>query len=166
MDIDNEEPLFDEDPATELARLAQETIESQSETMDAVQARIRCQRVIDLYAQGVIQEARDNFHAALVLLYGELQSHYDLARMFARRGAALGDARSWTVQAMAWDRLLILQRKPQRFGTQIFKKAGIWTLGDVDPHVSDTERALYGVPPLFVQQQRVEQLQRQGNVEE
>lgn len=164
--MDPEDQPFDEDPATELARLAQETIEAQSGTSDTAQARIRAQRVIDLYARGVIQEARDNFHAALVLLYGELQSHFELSRMFARRSAALGDARAWTVYAMAWDRLLIAQRKPQRYGTQIIKKGGVWTLGAVDPKISDTERALYAVPPLYVQQQRVEQLQRQENTED
>jgi hypothetical protein len=162
--MEADEQPFDEDPGTELARLAQETIEAQSETPDPAQSRIRCQRVVDLYARGVIQEARDNFHAALVLLYGELQSHFELARMFARRAAALGDGRAWTVQAMAWDRLLIGLRKPQRFGTQIIKKGGVWTLGEVEPKISDTERALYGVPPLYVQQQRVEQLQRQDDV--
>lgn len=159
--MEDEERLFGEDPGAELARLAQETIEAQSGTSDIEQNRIRCQRVIDLYAEGAIREARDNFHAALVLLYGETQAHYELARMFAHRATAMGDSRAWTVQAMAWDRLLLSQRKPQRFGTQIIKKGGVWSLGEVDPRVNDWERAMYGVPPLYVQQQRVEQLQRQ-----
>ncbi len=157
----DEEQNFDEDPSEELARLAQETLEAQAGPADPASARTRCQRVIDLYAKGVIQEARDNFHAAWVLLCGETQAHYSLARMFARRAAALGESRGWTLQAMAWDRWLVSLGKPQRFGTQIIKQGGRWSLGAVDPKVSDDERAMYGVPPLFVQQQQAELLQRQ-----
>lgn len=163
--MDDEEQSFDEEPGAELARLAQEAVEEQTGTADAAQARIRCQRVIDLYAKGTIREARDNFHAALVLLYGESEAHFELALMFARRATTMGDSRGWTIQAMAMDRLLLAKHKPQRFGTQFIKKGGIWSLGKVDPHVNDWERAMYGVPPLFFQQQRAEQLQRQEQSE-
>ncbi|MCG8349139.1 MAG: hypothetical protein MI924_15320 [Chloroflexales bacterium] len=156
-----EEQNFFEDPSEELARLAKETLEAQAGPTDTASARTRCQRVIDLYAQGFINDASDNFHAAWVLLCGETQAHYNLARMFARRAVALGDSRAWTLQAMAWDRYLVASGKPQRFGTQIIKQGGRWSLGTVDPQITDDERAMYGVPPLFVQQQRAEQLQRQ-----
>jgi hypothetical protein len=157
----DDERLFDEDPGEELARLARETIEAQSGTADLEGARIRCQRVIDLYVKGAILEPKDNFHAAWVLLCGETKAHFDLARMFANRAAHLGEGRAWTLQAMAWDRWLVANGKPQRFGTQIIKQHGRWSLGTVDPQVSDYERALYGVPPLYVQQQRASQLQHQ-----
>lgn len=157
----DDEQIFEESPGDELARLAKETIEAQSGTPDPAGARTRCQRVIDLYAKGVIQEANDHFHAAWVLLCGETQAHYELARRFAHRAALLGDDRAWTLQAMAWDRSLVAGGKAQRFGTQIIKQGGRWSLGVVDPGVKDEERAMYGVPPLFVQQQRAEQLQRQ-----
>jgi hypothetical protein len=123
--------------------------------------RIRCQRVIDLYANGSIEEPRDYFHAAVVLLYGEQAAHYELARTFAQRAAVQGEGRAWTVQAMAWDRWLLSKGEPQRFGTQIIKKNGLWSLGDIDQHITDLDRALYGVPPLYVQQQRARQLQHQ-----
>lgn len=157
----DEERNSEEGPSEELARLARETLEAQAGPTDTAGARVRCQRVIDLYAQGVIQDARDNFHAAWVLLCGETQAHYNLARMFARRATALGEARGWTLQAMAWDRWLVANGQPQRFGTQIIKQGGRWSLGAVDPNVSDNERAMYGVPPLFVQRQQADQLQRQ-----
>ncbi len=150
-----------ESPGEELERLARESLEAQSDLSDLDGMRRRCQRVIDLYAQGRIIDASDNFHAAWVLLCGETAAHFNLARMFARRAAELGEARAWTLEAMAWDRWLVATGKPQRFGTQILKQHGRWSLGAVDPTVSDLERAFYGVPPLYVQQQRVEQLQRQ-----
>ena len=50
--------------------------------------------------------------------------------------------------------------RPQRFGTQFIRENGRWSLGQVDPRVNDYQRALYGVPPLWYQQQNVDQLQR------
>lgn len=156
----------DELPGDELARLAQETIEGQVHSTDAAAMRTRCQRVIDLYAKGAIEDSRDNFHASLVLLYGEQASHYDLARVFAQRAAKEGETRGWTVCAMAWDRWLLSTGKPQRFGTQIIKQGGRWSLGEIDTKTSDLDRAFYGVPPLYVQQQRAEMLQRQEDSRE
>jgi hypothetical protein len=159
--FDDENEMREEEPGEELSRLAQETIEGQANGTDLATMRRRCQRVIDLYAKGAIRDARDNFNAALVLLYGEKTAHYDLARTFARRAAKLGEQRAWTLNAMAWDRWLLSIDKPQHFGTQIIKQGGNWSLGQVEEHTSDLERAFYGVPPLYVQLQRVEQLQRQ-----
>src|SRR6266498_615633 len=48
----------------------------------------------------------------------------------------------------------------QRFGTQFIRENGRWSLGKIDPRVTDAQRALYGVPPLWVQQQNVDQLQQ------
>jgi hypothetical protein len=149
-----------EEPGDELARLAKETIEGQQQS-DIAAMRTRCQRVIDLYANGAIIEARDHFHAALVLLYGETPSHYELSRTFAHRAVKMGEARAWTLTAMAWDRWLLAQGRPQRFGTQIIKRGGRWSLGEVESGMNDLDRAMYGVPPLYVQEQRAAQLQRQ-----
>ncbi len=156
-----EEEFMYEDSSDELARMAQETIEEQMNAPDVANMRTRCQRVIDLYAKGMIEDGRDHFHAGLVLLHGERTAHYELARTFSRRASDMGEARAWTVQAMAWDRWLLSLGKPQRFGTQIIKQQGRWSLGDVDVRITDSLRAFYGVPPLFVQEQRVRQLQRQ-----
>lgn len=161
-----DDELMYEDSSEELARLAQETIEEQMNSPNTANMRTRCQRVIDLYAKGSIEDGRDHFHAGLVLLHGERTAHYELARTFAHRAATMGEARAWTVQAMAWDRWLLSLGKPQRFGTQIIKHHGRWSLGDVDGRTNDSERALYGVPPLFVQEQRAEQLQRQEDSRE
>jgi len=152
-----------EDPGDELARLAQETIEAQtgSETAEEGAARQRCERVMFLHQQGVILDSRDNFHAALVLLYGERTIHFQLARTFARQAALESEERAWTLMAMAWDRWLLSIGKPQRFGTQIIKQNGRWSLSTVDPKITDEERAFYGVPPLFVQEQRARYLQRE-----
>jgi hypothetical protein len=159
--MDDDDKVMDEGASEELALMAQETIDSQINATTVDDSPLRGQRVLDLYNQGVIQNARDCFHAALVLLYGDKLAHYGLAQRLARKSALLGEQRSWTVQAMAWDRWLLASGKAQRFGTQIIKQRGRWSLGPVDPQITDNERAFYGVPPLFVQEQRAQLLQNQ-----
>jgi len=160
MDDENAQIPERDDPSEELARLAREAIEAQSGSLDMSGARRRCQRVIEMYSAGQIRNGRDHFHASWVMLCGETQGHYSMARMLARRATELGEDRAWTLRAMAWDRWLVANGKPQRFGTQIIKQGGRWSLGPVDPEVSDFDRALYAVPPLYVQRQSAEQLQR------
>ncbi|NJN67128.1 MAG: hypothetical protein HC884_10650 [Chloroflexaceae bacterium] len=149
------------EPDDELAQMAQETIESQVGGSDIESVRRRCERVLALYEQGAIKDSRDNFHAALVLLYGERPRHYELSRLLSHRAAKMGEMRAWTLEAMAWDRWLLSVGKPQHFGTQIIREGGRWSLGNIEERTTDTERAMYGVPPLYVQRQRAQQLQRQ-----
>jgi hypothetical protein len=160
--MDDEEALTpkSEGSSEELARLAREAIEAQAGSVDMAGARRRCQRVIDMYSEGLISDGRDHFHAAWVMLCGETQGHYSMARMLARRATELGEERAWTLRAMSWDRWLVKSGHPQRFGTQIIKQDGRWSLGEVDPKITDLDRALYAVPPLYVQRQSAEQLQR------
>lgn len=156
------EPLHTPEPSEELEQLAAAQLRDiESEDDERRQrGRERRERVLALYGQGFVQSSEDNYYAALVMLYGEEVPHFELARTFARRAAALGDPRAWSVIAAAWDRSLIARGKPQRFGTQFIRENGRWSLGKVDTRVSDPERAFYGVPPLWVQQQAVDRLQR------
>jgi hypothetical protein len=152
-----------EETSQELKRLADEQLED-VESDDLVERRQRSkqrrERVLELYGQSAVQTSEDNYHAALVMLYGEEVAHFELSRTFAQRSASLGDPRAWSLIAAAWDRSLIQRGKPQRFGTQFIRENGRWTLGPMDPAVTDAMRAMYGVPPLWVQQQAVDRLQR------
>ena len=54
-----------------------------------------------------------------------------------------------TLIAQATDRLLQLQGKPQKFGTQAVRlKNGKWKQYRLDGSVTDDERKEYGLPPL------------------
>lgn len=156
------EPFIPEEPSDELERLAEEQLnDAEGESGDRRgRGRQRRSRVLELYNQGSVASSDDHYHAALVLLYGEDVTHYELSRTFARRAAALGSPRAWSIIAAAWDRSLIQRGKPQRFGTQFVREQGRWTLGRVDDGVTDAERAMYGVPPLWVQEQAVARLRR------
>ena len=162
------EPFIPEEPSDELERLADEQLsDADSESTDRRErGRTRRGRVLDLYNRALIQTGDDHYHAALIMLYGEDVAHYELSKTFARRATALGSSRAWSIIAAAWDRSLIQRGKPQRFGTQFIREAGQWTLGRVDTAMSDAERAMYGVPPLWVQEQAVERLrQREDDTE-
>jgi hypothetical protein len=156
------EPLSPEELSAELERLAEEQVNDlDNEGEDrAGRSKERRERVVALYARGALRSAQDYYYAALVLLYGDEVAHFDLARTFARRAATTGEARAWSVIAAAWDRALLARGRPQRFGTQFIRESGRWSLGRIDPRVNDYERAFYGVPPLWYQQQNVDQLQR------
>ena len=156
------EPRSSEDPSMELERMAEEQINDlDSESEDRTRrSKQRRERVLTLYGQGALRSAPDNYFAALIMLYGDDVAHFELARTFAKRATVLGEPRAWSVVAAAWDRALLGRGQPQRFGTQFIRENGRWSLGKVDPHVTDSQRALYGVPPLWVQQQNVDQLQR------
>jgi hypothetical protein len=161
------EPGDLETPSAELERLAEEQISDlDSEGDERIQrGKRRRERVVSLYAQGAIETPQDNYHAALVMLYGDDVAHYDLARTFSRRAADAGEQRAWSIIAASWDRWLLARGAPQRFGTQFVRENGRWSLGKVDPRVTDGERALYGVPPLWVQRQSVEALQRRDEAQ-
>jgi hypothetical protein len=58
------------------------------------------------------------------------------------------DQARW-LAAAAMDRALVHLGKPQRYGTQLQAfDGGAWTLGAVDPSVTDGERAWWQVPPI------------------
>src|SRR5215467_8827651 len=138
------EPLSPEELSAELERLAEEQVNDlDTDDDDRVpRSKRRRERVVALYARGALRSAQDFYYAALVLLYGEDVAHFDLARTFAKRAATLGEARSWSVIAAAWDRSLLARGRPQRFGTQFIRENGRWSLGKVDPRVNDYQRAL------------------------
>jgi hypothetical protein len=159
-----------EDPSQELERLAEEQIaDLDTENSERkLRSKQRRERVVTLYAAGMVQSPRDHYHAALVMLYGEEAGHFDLARQLAERATHNGEARAWSVVAAAWDRSLLARGKPQRFGTQFVRSdQGRWSLGSVDERVTDAERAFYAVPPLWVQRQHLAHiLRREDNTSE
>jgi hypothetical protein len=156
------EPRSQEDPSNELQRLAEEQIgDLETDTPDrAKRGKQRRERVVTLYAAGTIQSPEDHYHAALVMLYGDEMRHFDLARRLAEESARRGESRAWSVVAAAWDRWLLSRGQAQRFGTQFVREHGRWSLGEVNEAITDAERALYGVPPLWVQRQHLEQIRR------
>jgi hypothetical protein len=114
------------------------------------QDRIRRQRVQELLTAGSIQTADDYFHAAMVFQHGEQLDDYWKAHELARKAAELGHSTGRWLTAASYDRWLMRQGKPQKYGTQYTMPPGssMFTLYEVDPTTTDEERAEWNVPSL------------------
>lgn len=120
----------------------------------------RRKRVLEMVAQGSLKEADDYFHAALVLQHGEGTEDYKQAHDLCLKAVELdpgNDSARW-LAAASMDRYLMNQGKPQLYGTQFKKVDGKWILWEVDPSITDEERARWQVPPLAAAKARAQEM--------
>jgi hypothetical protein len=110
--------------------------------------RVRRARVVELLDSGRTFSAADRFHAALVLQHGDQPQDHLLAHHLALSAADAGHPSARWLSAAALDRHLMRRGRPQRFGTQFVDRGAGWCLHEVDPMVTDEERAAWDVPPL------------------
>ncbi len=110
----------------------------------------RRERVRAILAAKGAKVAADYYHAALVLQHGEKVADFQeanaLAQEAVKRDPQYPKAR-WLVAATK-DRELMTLKKPQRYGTQFRREGNKWVLYEVDPSVTDEERAKWDVPSL------------------
>lgn len=118
--------------------------------------RARRTRVEQLITDGSLHAPQDYFNAALIFQHGELLDHYWQAHELAKKAADAGVPGARWLVAAAYDRWLMQQGKPQKYGTQyISTETTSWRLWPVDPTTTDEERAEWEVPPLAILLQRV-----------
>ncbi|AGC43764.1 hypothetical protein MYSTI_02448 [Myxococcus stipitatus DSM 14675] len=110
---------------------------------------LRRGRVNELLKAGKVQSAKDYFHAGAILHHGE-DTDFQRAHTLLLKSVELDpkDGLARMLTATAEDRVLMMQGKPQRYGTQRERANGQWRLYAVDPSVTDAERAKWGLPPL------------------
>ena len=101
-----------------------------------------------LASEGNLLDAQDYFHAAMVFQHGETPKHFFLAHTLAYQGARQGHLACFSLMAAPYDRLLMSQGHPQKYGTQYIIQEGRWVLFAVDPATTDEQRARWNVPPL------------------
>lgn len=117
-------------------------------------------RVAAIVASGGARTAADHYHAAMVYQHGSTVADFEEAHRLAVRAAELDPAMKsakW-LAAAAKDRSLMNQGKPQLYGTQFKLMDDVWVLWEVDPSVTDEERARWNVPPLAEARARAEKL--------
>jgi hypothetical protein len=122
--------------------------------------KARQERVHQILAEGGARTAADHFHAAMVFQHGDTDDEIAKAHELSLKAAELDPehrAARW-LAAASKDRLLMRQGKPQLYGTQFKKVDGKWVLHEVDPSVTDEERAKWGCPPLAEARKRVDVL--------
>ncbi len=123
--------------------------------------RIRRQRVEELLTAGSIQTAEDYFHAAMVFQHGEQLDDYWKAHELALKAAELGHGTGRWLAAASYDRWLMQQGKPQKYGTQYTRQnSDLFTLYEIDPTTTDAERAEWNVPSLAEAQQQTAEINK------
>jgi|SRR5579859_5100581 len=122
--------------------------------------RQRRQRVQQLVDAGQLTVAADYFHAARIFQHGDTPEDVLNAYKLARQAAELGEQRARWLMAAAYDRWLMYQGKPQKYGTQYVSDGRRQRLWDVDPSTTDAERASWDVPPLAEQLRKAEEATR------
>ena len=117
---------------------------------------------VEEFLEGTVSlTAEDYFHAAMIFQHGETTEHIWRAYELASKGAELGHPNCRWLTAAAYDRWLMRQGKPQKYGTQYTARNNEpYRLWDVDPTTTDEERAMWNVPPLAEALRRAEDLNR------
>lgn len=149
------ERLYTEDQADRAAGADKIDWEVVSKRDAARQARVK-----QILAEGGAKAADDYFHAAMVFQHGSTDEEIGKAHELSLKAAELDPTHPtarW-LAAASKDRLLMRQGKPQLYGTQFKKVDGKWILWDVDPSVTDEQRAEWDVPPLEVAKKRLEEM--------
>lgn len=120
----------------------------------------RRRRLQDIVESGGLKEPEDYYHAAWILNHGESLEEIWQAHLLAKEAVKLGSRQARWLAAATYDRWLMYQGKPQKYGTQIVpdgKRQRVW---DVDPATSDAERAEQDVPTLAEMERRAEEVTR------
>lgn len=118
----------------------------------------RRRRLEAIIASGGLKEPEDHYYAAWILNHGESVEEIWQAHILAKKAAGEGFRRALWLAAATYDRWLMYQGRPQKYGTQIVpdgKRHRVW---DVEPSTSDDERAAWDVPPLAEMERRAEEL--------
>jgi hypothetical protein len=121
------------------------------------QRRLRAAEILSTLPR---PEAADLYHAALLFQHGDLAEDAWRAYELAREAADQGEEPARWLAAAAFDRWLMYQGKPQKYGTQYVIDGIRHRLWDVDPATTDAERAVWNVPPLAEQLRKAEEATR------
>jgi hypothetical protein len=116
----------------------------------------RC-RVAECLAAGVVSTTEDCYFAACIFQHGDTPDDAWQAHTLARDAAQRGYQPARWLAAAAYDRWLMYQGKPQKYGTQYVADGRRQRLWDVEPATTDAERAQWDVPPLADQLRKAEE---------
>jgi hypothetical protein len=94
----------------------------------------------------------DYFRMGLIFQHGNTLDSIRRARDLARQGIKKEHKKSGWLYAAATDRLLMMQGKKQKYGTQFYldPKTNEWKLHPISKKTKDEERAQYGIKPLHL----------------
>ena len=112
--------------------------------------QLRRTQVDKILSAGGAKVSIDFFHAAMVYQHGDSVAEFQRAHELALKAVELdpeNNAARW-LAAAAEDRKLMNENKPQKWGTQSHQVDGLWVVWEVDPTITNEQRAEWNVPPL------------------
>jgi hypothetical protein len=122
--------------------------------------RERREQVAKMMAAASLTSPEDYFHAARIFQHGDTPEEAWTAHQLALQSSQLGHRPARWMAAAAYDRWLVYQGRPQKYGTQYVSDGKRQRLWDVEPDTTDLERAEWDVPPLAEQLRKAEEATR------
>lgn len=122
--------------------------------------RQRRHRVAEVVAASGSLTPEDYYHAAWIFNHGDTPEDAWRGHTFAKHAVALGSRPARWLAAAAYDRWLMYQGRPQKYGTQFASDGTRHRLWDVEATTTDAERAEWDVPPLADQLRRADEATR------
>ena len=108
----------------------------------------RRQIVEDMIKNNELVAPIDFYHAAMIFQHGSTLDDIWQAHTLAKKAAQLGYDKAKWLTAASYDRWLMYQKKPQKYGTQYTDYGQGVVLYKYDPETTDDERKQMNVPPL------------------
>lgn len=124
--------------------------------------RERRERVAALVAARALKTPEEFYYAACIYNHGETADDAWQAHRLAWEAAEKGFHAARWMTAASYDRWLMYQGQPQKYGTQFVSDGQRQRLWDVAPDTSDEERALWDVPTLAEQLARADEATRRN----
>lgn len=120
--------------------------------------------VTKMLKDGTVVTGTDYYHAAMVFQHASEKQGYKLAHELAMIGAAHGSKEARWLSAASWDRFLQSIKENQRFATQYNSTDGgkTFTLGTVDPEVTDAMRKSLDCPTLAQAKSKEDKIKAQS----
>ncbi len=104
----------------------------------------------------------DYFRSGLIFQHGQTKDLVKIAKQLAKRSFESGYEPGRWLYAAATDRLLMMQGKRQKFGTQFRKYGNVWELHPVQEKTTNKERKKYNVLSLQKIKGVLSSLNREG----
>ncbi len=125
-----------------------------------MRCKSRIQIVREILESDVEFSGSDYFHACIILMHGDCPDDFWHAHGLALRAVDHQYNGARPFAAAAYDKWLMYQGLPQKFGTQYVPDGVGLRLWDVDPVTTDQERAMWELPTIVELQQKIVDLNK------
>jgi TPR repeat protein len=110
--------------------------------------KVRISKVKEMLESNKSLSGDDYFHASILFMHGDCPDDFWQAYTLFRKALDQNYKDAKRFAAAAFDKWLMYQGKPQKFGLQYVPDGVRLKLWDVDPRTTDNERAEWDVPTL------------------